>query len=66
MKRKKYQRYTKEDDAKIIAAYEDLKQLITIHPTYWEIAKKAKCSIAYVYKTIKAYKAQNKAFGLQK
>lgn len=51
---------------RIIKVYDELTQTRIVYPSYGLVAKKARVSKASAYKTIKAYKAQNQAFGLKK
>lgn len=55
----------KQLEEKIIKLYEQV-EVQEIHPSYQEIADKAKCSKSYVGQVIKFYKAQNQAFGIKK
>lgn len=55
----------KDLEQKIIDLYEEV-EVREIHPTYREIAKKAKCSKSYVAQVVKIYKIQTSAFGLKK
>lgn len=49
--------------AQIIKEWEKVEQK---HPSYGEVAKIVGCDKTYVWKIIKAYKAQNLVFGLKK
>ena len=52
-------------EKRVIRIYEQTKEVKTVYLSYAQLAKKAKCSKGRAFEIIKAYKAQNQAFGLK-